>query len=212
MLERLKYINGAGDAGENVLTYSTYYKQYQQIKNALKLQQGDSVFEVGCGAGANYLFFKDDAIKYGGVDYSRNLIHTFMSIFPDNCIELYCEDAEKFDTEIKYNAVFSMGVFLYFNSLEYATNVLEKMYAKATDCIAVIDVPDLAKKEENLARRRAAIKDYDKKYKDFPRLYFKKEFFEEFAAKYGMEIEFVEIEMPGYWNAGDNINCFMYKK
>ncbi len=54
------------------------------------------------------------------------------------------------------------------------------------------------------------IEDYDKKYEGLPKLFHDKKFFEEFAQKHNMRIEFSDLCVPGYWNNDFVFNCCMY--
>lgn len=40
----------------------------------------NSVYEVGCGSGANLYLLKNRGIQVGGIDYSRSLVDTAKKI------------------------------------------------------------------------------------------------------------------------------------
>lgn len=62
----LKKINGF-DIQVGGLSYEAILSQYNQNKAMMRICEGDSVFEVGCGCGANlYLFYKDGYTIGGG--------------------------------------------------------------------------------------------------------------------------------------------------
>ncbi len=207
----LKRIDGFDVLGDG-LSYEALEMQYQETKEALCLRKGDSVFEVGCGCGANLYLFSEDGIKVGGLDYSETLVRIMKKVFigtpPLECI---CNSADKLPTNIKYDAVFSNSVFSYFPDYSYAENVLERMLVKANSCIGILDVHDENKKEAFLSYRKANVPDYEDRYKNLPKLFYHKDFFSDFAAKHHLRIDFRESKMQGYWNNEFVFHCFMYK-
>lgn len=172
-----------------------------------------SVFEVGCGSGANLYLYQwkyGKDYKLGGVDYSKTLIE-----FAEKAIhakELYCEEAINMNTDIKYDAVISDSVFHYFPNMEYAKAVMEKMLEKSNIVVGIFDVFDKEKEENFLAYRRKITEDYDKKYKDLPKLFYDKAFFIEFAKEHKCRIEFTSSTAQSYWNKDFVYHLFLYKK
>ena len=65
------------------------------------------------------------------------------------------------DEKEKYDAVISNGVFPYFLDYEYAKKVLNKMYEKSENVIAILDIFDINKKEEFITYRRHIVENYD---------------------------------------------------
>lgn len=126
--------------------------------------------------------------------------------------ELICDEAINLPTEMKYDAVFSNSVFSYFEGETYARHVLEKMYVKANYSIGLVDIHDVKRKEEFVAYRKRHVENYEERYRELPKLFYRKEFFEEFAADYNMDIAFVDSNVEGYWNNQFVFACFMYKK
>jgi hypothetical protein len=55
-------------------------------------------------------------------------------------------EALSLDERPTYDAVISCGTFLYFPDLPYAEGVLRRMATKAERTMAILDLPDLAKK------------------------------------------------------------------
>ena len=118
---------------------------------ALGLAPPDSVFEVGCGAGAFLYELDRIGYKVGGIDLSSTLIAKATEVMPSG--DFAPADAATFDVEPQVDAVISFSVFLYFKSLAYAEQVLDRMVAKARRVVAVLDAPDLATREADLAHR-----------------------------------------------------------
>lgn len=69
VLLELKRLNGF-DSTHSMLSYAAFYDQYLQLKRELSFgARGDrelkSVYEVGCGSGANLYLFEHDGIEVG---------------------------------------------------------------------------------------------------------------------------------------------------
>lgn len=211
----LKRINGFDSTG-NMLEYDQFYDQYVQTKNELEFSPRSksntisSVFEVGCGCGANLYLFQNDGCHVGGMDYSNHLIEIAGRVLTDT-VELICDEAENLSQDVKYDAVLSNSVFSYFDSYEYAEKVLEAMYNKANQSIGIIDIHNIEKKEEFIEFRKGLYEDYEKRYEDLPKFFYKKSFFLDFAEKHNMSIKFTKPDMEKYWNSEFVFNCFMRK-
>ena len=197
----------------STITFQDFKKEYEYLKANLKTGGGGSVFEVGCGSGANLYFFHKDGFKIGGLDYSANLLDVAKKVIgAENFIEAIVGDASKLPTTIKYDAVFSFSVFQYFSNINYAEKVLDRMIAKTTKSICVTEILNADLKEDYLQYRRSLDKNFDEKYKDLPKLFIPKKFFIDYAAKNNLEVEFPHHHIEGFWNNEFNFDCFMYKK
>lgn len=211
----LKRIAGFDVVGEG-LAYEQLYDQYREIRNELEfhtLKQRRpvrSLFEVGCGCGANLYLFQKDGIEIGGLDYSSAEIEIAGTVLKEPK-ELVCDEAVNLSAKIKYDAVLSNSVFSYFESYEYAAKVLEAMYQKANYSIGLVDVHDIHKKEAFISYRKQIIEDYEERYKELPKFFYEKSFFLEFAEQHDMSIRFSKPGMQGYWNNDYVFNCFMLK-
>lgn len=208
----LKRSNGFDVVDE--LTYDALYGQYLETKQNLcppGHQEGiKSVYEVGCGAGANLFLFESDQIRTGGIDYSEGLIDTARQVLKTE--DLMCGEAISMSVTPKYDSCFSNSVFSYFADEEYALKVLEKMYEKADYSIGILDIHDIEKKEAFIKYREEIVPDYHERYKNLPKFFYSRELFEKFAADHNMEIIFQESTMEGYWNNKFVFHCYMYKK
>lgn len=211
----LKRIAGFDVVGEG-LAYGQLYDQYKEIKNELEFHALErerpvkSLFEVGCGSGANLYLFQKDGLKIGGVDYSAAEIEIAGKVL-QNPKELICDEAVNISPAIKYDAVLSNSVFSYFESYDYAEKVLELMYQKADYSIGLVDIHDADKKEAFTAYRKQIIEDYEERYQGLPKFFYEKSFFLEFAWRHDMSIRFTKPGMQGYWNNDYVFNCFMIK-
>lgn len=198
---------GGGDISEKELV-----RQYEDIKR--RLCEGSktpvkSVYEFGCGCGANLLLFERDGLTTGGVDYSSALIDIAQKVIKSK--DILCDEAINAPTEPKYDCILSNSVISYFPDVEYTKAVLEKMFAKTNYSIGLIDVYNIEKKDDFLAYRRRVVENYDEKYENLDKLFYSKQLFADFAEKHGLKIEFSDSVVENYWNNEFIFNCFMYK-
>ena len=206
----LKRINGFDVNGGP--TADSLFRQYANTKKTFNLfSGGGAVFEVGCGAGANLYLFARDGFEVGGLDYSATLIDIAKKILPD-ATELICAGADELPTDKKYDAVFSNGVFPYFDDFSYAERVLEKMFTKSRRSIAVLNIYDKELEEVHMNHRRQTIENYDERYRDLPKIFYPRSFFEDFAARHDLSISFTKNDLEGYGNALFTYHCFMERR
>ena len=170
-----------------------------------------SVFEIGCGSGANLYLFAQDGVRVGGLDYSQSLLEAARAVLPPDS-DLLCDEADRLPVEPRYDATFSNGVFSYFYDFDYAKTVLELMVQKAVSSIGVMDIHDAAKREAFFAYRNRITPDYRTRYRNLPKLFYLKSFFLEFAESHGLDIKFSASNMKGYWNNEFVFHCFFYKQ
>lgn len=216
----LKRLDGWDSTSEKI-EFDAFKAQFDELKNELswngKLGESvniESVFEVGCGAGPSLYMFEKfiPEIKYtGGLDYSGVLVEQAAHVL-DKPAELYEAEAKDMKVDRKYNCIFANSVFSYFNSLDYAESVLNKMIQKTEYSIGILDLHDISKKEEFLQKRRELTPNYDERYKNLDKLFYPKDFFMDFADKNELDIKFVHSDMKGYWNNPFLFNVFMYKR
>ncbi len=199
------------DVVVNGLSYDAFLCQYRQIVDRImQYSEISSVYEVGCGSGANLFLLEHDGLCVGGIDYSESLLKVAKYILKSR--DLVCAEALKLLDRPQYDAVISNSVFSYFSDKEYAWNVLERMYCKAKYAIGLLDIHDREKETDFLTARKKMIADYEVRYAGLSKLFYDKAFFEEFAKSHNMCIRFYESDMPGYWNNPYIFHCYMYKK
>lgn len=207
----LKRCNGFDTLG-GAISENELVGQYEKIKS--RLTDGadgkvSSVYEFGCGSGANLLLFERDGFECGGIDYSEALINIAKSVLKTK--DLICSEAKNAPVEPQYDCVLSNSVIAYFSDLSYAEAVLEKMYLKTRYSIGLIDVFDKDRENAYVDYRRKTVENYDEKYADLPKLFYDRSFFTEFAKKHNLKIEFCESTVENYWNNDFIFNVFMYK-
>lgn len=210
VLRELKRANGY-DVMEGGLPLETFIRQDEQMRELLHLAPGSSVFEVGCGAGANLYLFARDGIAVGGTDYAAPLIDAARRVLKE-ARELSCGEADSLSTAQKYDAVLANSVFSYFPDEDFAARVLTRMCEKTRGAIGLIDLHDVEKKQAFHDYRVATVPDYEGRYKGLDKFFYSHAFFEDFAQTHGLRAEFPAIEMDGYWNTPFVFHCFMYRK
>lgn len=202
------------DVVEGGISYASFLEQYHEMRKhlSLRLPAGGgikSVYEVGCGSGANLFLLERDGIACGGIDYSPTLSACARQVLRTE--DIRCAHAEELPIEPRYDAVISVSVFGYFTGGDYAECVLERMCEKAAYSVGVLELADLEKKDAFTAYRKRLIPNYEERYQGLPRQFYSKEFFRSFAHRHGMEALIVPVTMHDYWNSEFYYDCYLYK-
>jgi SAM-dependent methyltransferase len=213
---KLKKLDGFDISVENEEGYKCFLKEFEmmfEIMQKLTLDKGKirSVYEVGCGSGANLYLFNNriEGFCGGGIDYSRKQIDTVRTVFA-GMDDFTCGEAIELGTEIKYDVVMSESVFQYFSSEAYAKTVVEKMIEKADKLVYIGEICDIVYEEEQMNARRQKIENYDELYKGLGRRFYSRGFFGEIADKHGKNILYTECENEEYINGEYMFNCYIY--
>ena len=210
----LKRSNGF-DVVEGGIPYESLLNQYRQMKQRLSrpLPEGtglQSVYEVGCGSGANLFLFENDGLCTGGIDYSPKLASCAKQVL--RTADIRCDEASQLPESPQYDAVISVSVFGYFSGEAYAEAVLEKMCRKANYSVGILELADAEKEAEYTAHRKKLIPNYEQRYRGLPRQFYSQAFFQSFAHRHGMDIEIIPMDMEGYWNSQFYFDCYLYKR
>lgn len=206
-LEKLIALDGF-DTGFGSVSTQDWIDYVKTVADQLGIMPGHSVFEVGCGSGA-FLYCLDKlGCTVSGMDYSQGLVNIAVRALPNS--KIYLEEAANIDTDIKYDYVISNGVFFYFKDIDYADLVMKKMLRKARFGVAVLDVPDLATRDECIKMRMSKIgaDEYEEKYRGLDHLYFDRQWFRD-------KCESVVIDkqiLRNYENASYRYNVFVRRK
>lgn len=210
----LKRANGF-DVVKNGISYESFLGQHREMKERLSrpIPEGtdlQSVYEVGCGSGANLFLLEGDGVACGGIDYSPTLLECAKQVL--RTADIRCDEACELPVEPKYDAVISVSVFGYFTGESYAETVLEKMCQKARYSVGILELADAEKEDAYTAYRKQIVPNYEERYKGLPRQFYSKEFFEAFARKHGMDVEITSVDMKDYWNSQFYFDCYLYKR
>ena len=187
--------------------FDSFCRLWGQLCNR---EKPGSAFEVGCGSGANLYLLKNlFGVSVGGLDYSERLIQIASKLVDSG--DIFVGEADQMPTNPVYDVILSDSVFAYFESIDYAKRVLERMYDKAAKAILICEIFDKEKEQECIQYRRNMVEDYDERYRGLDKLFFSREIFIEFAKTHDCEIEFTELDNSYYWNSRYLYNCIMYK-
>ena len=114
----------------------------------LGIERGESLLEVGCGAGflSKELNFKYD---YIGVDYSSPLVKKHLELFPNHKIK--CSEAVNLpfpDDSLDY--AFCFGVYQYLPDFNYALKMISEMERVSKKSIILGDLKETATRDQHL--------------------------------------------------------------
>ena len=209
LYKELKRLDGFDVQVENEEAYyRSFYNGICKIYDT-KLAFAGSIYEVGCGSGANLFLFKRRGKQVGGVDYSEQLVAAAQNIMPTE--DIIVEEAVNITDEPQYDVLISDSVFAYFYDEAYGREVLEKMYHKAASKIVLLEIFDKDMEEECNAYRRASVENYDERYKGLDKVFYPRQMFVDFAKEHDCTIEFEPVVNEYYWNSRYMYNCFMTK-
>ncbi len=184
-----------------------------RVLNRLGANPGDTLFEVGCGAGAFLLACHDRGLTVAGCDYSSTLAALASRALPDSLI--MCRQASELPALPRYDFVVSAGVFHYFPDLEYAARVIDVMVNKARNGIAVLDLPDVAHREANLQLRyqlAGSREAYEQRYEGLDHLHYERDWVTQEMRNAGLSsVEVGKQDIQGYANAPSRFNVFAWR-
>lgn len=201
-LQDLVYLDGF-DSPTGAIDEADWRAYAGAVCGLLGLSGGDSVYEVGCGAGAFLLALQDAAgIVPSGCDYSPRLVAAARQALPGGRFAVL--DADQVPPRPRCDSVISNGVFFYFADLDYAARVLDRMVAKARSTVAVLELPraDMREGAEAFRRQRLTPEVYTQRYANLQHLYFRPEWFLDAAVRLGVACDIVPSLIPNYAQGG----------
>ena len=182
----------------------------ERIRARMGAQASDSIFDVGCGAGA-FLYPLRHQFHHvvGGIDYSEALVAVAQRAMPG--MPFAVEEARRLDVDERYDFVVAHSTFQYFPSVAYAEDVLRRMIAKSRKAVAVLDVNDATREEDYLAVRRGSLPEgeYEQRYRGLDHLFYTRAWFDDFARGAGMVAEVFEQDIPTYVTPGLRFNAIL---
>lgn len=191
------------DTGTGAISVDDWMITSEDIKEKLKIADASRILEVGCGAGAMLYTFRDSGPKLFGADYSETLIRKAVSAIPE-LTGITCEASALNFSDNMFDAVFSHGVFFYFRDYTYAEQAMDEILRVLTDegKIFILDVPDLAKREQCETYRRDVIyagEEYPTAEESpYRHLYYPKAWFHEYGEKHGMKVQIFDQNLASY--------------
>jgi trans-aconitate methyltransferase len=209
-LGELIALNGF-DSGAGFVSVDDWRANARAIATRIDLAGSDSVYEIGCGAGALlYALLEIKQVEIGGIDYSHALISAARKAIPAGDFTV----GEALETKSKpvVDWVIAHGVFHYLD-LAYAERVLAIMTQKAAKGVAVLEVPDAALRTESEIMRRGKLSpgEYEKKYAGLEHTYFDRAWFTAQAATLGASFDFFSSFIPNSTQSPYRFNFIMHR-
>ena len=198
------------DHGAGKIDVAAWEQYAQLVAGWMKLAPGDSLFDVGCGAGAFVYPFFRSGHRVGGIDYSENLVAGARRAMAG--MDFSAAEARDLDETTAYDLVVSNSVFHYFPDLAYAELVLRKMIAKARKTVAVLELPNLDLREEAEQARAAALPpgEYEERYRGLRHQYYSKKWIQDLGAVHGWRVQVLDQQIDGYGNNRFRFNAFFH--
>jgi ubiquinone/menaquinone biosynthesis C-methylase UbiE len=178
LMQELLTVDGF-DTGCGSITYDMWDKYIDEMLELVSIKSTDNVLEVGCGAGAFLYPIKNKiSCEVYGYDFSNSLINIAQKILPKNNFKV--SDALVNPFNQKFDYVFSHSVFQYFESEEYAYDVIETMQKSLLSggkllLLGVLDKNHKASYIKNRIKYFNNEEDYNKKYSGLDHMCYEKE-------------------------------------
>lgn len=194
-LDYLLTLDGSRNGKTTQIELEVWTNYVKDIVDNLRIRSGQSVYEVGVGAGA-FLFTMNKLVKnlrLGGLDYSPNLIEIVKSYIKGYFGVYEAKDIDK-HLIVNVDHMTSRGVFFYFPDESYAIDVVKKMIQKANKTVSILGVNDLEFKSESLdSRNKLYGNGYKDTYEGLNHLYLSKMTFIKIAEQFNLKIEITEV-------------------
>ncbi|RMG27556.1 MAG: class I SAM-dependent methyltransferase [Bacteroidetes bacterium] len=186
----------------------------ERIRRMLDIDERASLLDLGCGCGLIYYIMQPRPRHYLGIDYAKSSIEVAQQLgLPGSFV--CCEAIDFPYTPNSFDAVLSLGVFLYFPSHDYAARVLERMVdaMKPGAKALILDIPDQATREarEQARQGNMTAEEYAQRYQGLPHLYFCKSWFVQQLDRLNCKTSFVDFFDENYTYDGLIFNVLFEK-
>lgn len=178
-LEDLLALNGF-DSGAGNVSADDWRDYVSSVAEECGIEPGQSVIELGCGAGA-FLLALEEAVGGGlevsGVDYSPALLSAARRAIPNGCFQE--ADLHDFEIDGDFDGVLVHSV-LHYLDINAVENLFKEATKRARNFVALLDIPDSKTMRESERFRRGALGqlEYERKYGNLRHTYFDLAFFE----------------------------------
>ena len=178
--------------GFNDLSTTHWQHLVSQFTANLELPPGSRVVDVGCGAGAFLECLQH--CQLAGVDYSAEAIARIRTHLSGDF--RVAEASQLPFPDDAFDAAISFGIFYYFDSLDYARQVLDEMsrVLKPGGMLFVGDINDKKKEQLYYKMRQSENRDSNKLRKtiDTTHLFIPKYFFQIYASLKNLDIKVID--------------------
>ena len=206
--------NGYNSTKLGLFSEEKWINSLADIEKKYSLSKG-TILEYGCGAGAVLTYFENKNYQTFGIDYSSKLIDIAGKFLKKTKLKTGEYDLIK-EFKIKFDYIVSNGVFMYFDSTEYAEKVLNEMIKNSANKskILILDIPDLNKKEKYSEEmiKKLGEDQFIERYKDLKHMFYAKSFFAEYAKKNNLQISIEDQNIQDYENSKYRFNVCLSKQ
>ncbi len=132
-----------------------FNKWFSHVTKHLSVDSNSCILDVGCGSGIFLSYFGKITKKLYGADIALSQVNSAKTIAQEITLQNADAKSVKFDN-VYFDIVFCNGVFLLFESLKYAQEVLDHFLSisKPNAQIWIGDIPDLySGLDENFRRK-----------------------------------------------------------
>jgi ubiquinone/menaquinone biosynthesis C-methylase UbiE len=202
-------------AGYDMLSYAQYQTLASYFIDKLSLQPEYNFLEVGCGCGAFLEHVNKRVRSVSGIDYSSHAIARLKGIMEG---EFEISQASKipFDAN-SFDCITSFGVFIYFESYDYATRVMDEMLRalKPGGTILIGDVSDIARirMADNVRKTQSSDRETRRvSEEEADHLYYASGFFLNYASQHDLNCEIINqsvSQLNFYPNASYRFSVIM---
>jgi len=195
------------------LDQESWLRWVRRIYQRVNLQPNESIFEIGCGAGAFLIEAWRRGCTVGGVDLSPHLIAIARSIMAEGHFEE--ADALEFSFNNSWDVVAACGVMLYLPSREEAESLIKVMASAARRSIVLLDLPDVARRDQAEAFRRSTLGEdlYRERYRGLAHLYFDRDAIRRLLLGLGFgAIAIEDQDLENYPNGAFRFNVIARKR
>ena len=200
--ESLLKLNGY-DGAQSALTPKSISEANDLYAVHMRLHRGDSIYEIGCGAGAFLYHWNTIGYQVGGCDISKSLIGHAQKAIPKGFFSV--NSATDFPVN-RWDHVVSFGVNFYLDN-EELTRMLDLAVMKAKYSISIFDIADADKASECENFRKNTIPDYEEKYTGLGHYYHSKSMILDYADRLGLRCQIYDQNIPGYENSKWRFNA-----
>lgn len=216
LLEALIKADGC-DTGHGNYTKDGWLTMVSDALDRASVKTKSRILEIGCGSGAFlYAARMISGCDIYGIDYSPSLIQSAKTFIPDGNFAVSEARTIPF-SDIRFDVIFSHGVFFYFPNIEYAEAVLQSAYSRLNHAgrICLMDICDKECEmtyHEERRRYYTNPSEYDSKYADLPHLFYDKNMFSKSLSNIGFQsIDFFDHAFKDYINSRFRFNLIAQK-